>query len=243
LRSCVHICGSNHCEYCELLHQVSGEGIASESRLLPESDLYAGYDPGGMRDPAALVVVEKCKEAAGFRVVKTMTYLAPPTTSSTGEETRGVNNNPYTKFTLQISDLHKSLHFKKVLVDSTGLGAPIVELCKELGLPTSEMKFTSGTKEEILFNLKVLLEKRQIFLPPNDNALLSSLNCIEAERTRSGGYSFNHSNGTHDDLAYALALAVWVAGRGNGKVIIMKQDDGCSWREDSASFGRPASNY
>ena len=248
LRGCVHVCGSQDCDYCELL---STKENSSQDRLPPETELYAGYDPGGIRDPAALVVIEKCKTAnppesemgykhrTAFRVVKTLTYTASHTDSW---KTEGKTDNPYTRFTLEVSDLHKSLHFKRVLVDSTGLGAPIVELCKEIGLPTAEMKFTASTKEEILFNLKVLMEKRQITLPPDENDLLSSLNCIEAERTRTGGYSFDHPSGTHDDLAYALALAVWTAGKGDAKVIIMKQDHGRvkdpairSWRESAGS--------
>ena len=235
LRGCVHVCGSlNHCEYCELLSENN-----LESKLPPETELYAGYDPGGMKDPAALVVVEKCKTNSqggkpAFRVVKTKTFLSA--SSKAGESA----SNPYSRFTVEISDLHKSTHFKKVLVDSTGLGAPIVELCKELGLPTFEMKFTASSKEEILFNLKVLLERKQIVLPADDSTLLASLNCIEAERTRSGGYSFDHPAGSHDDLAYALALAVWTAGKGNAKVIMTREDRESgkssevlpSWRQD-----------
>ena len=49
--------------------------------------------------------------------------------------------------------------------------------------------------------------------------MLTSLNCIVSERNRIGGYSFSHPHGTHDDLAYALALAVWRAGKGGGTVI------------------------
>src|SRR5487761_1312765 len=232
LRTCLHVCPDSrearNCEYCESV---------SARTTPPDTEFFAGYDPGGMQDPAALVVVEKCKammeaENGGrkkqtvFKVIRTKTYLAP------SSQDGAPSNNPYTRFTREVADLHKELRFKKLLVDSTGLGAPIVELCKEIGLPASEMKFTSSSKEEILFNLKMLLEKRQIVLPPNDQALLASLNCIEAERTRSGGYSFGHPSGTHDDLAYALALAVWTAGKG-GTVVLMKDEE-----KDPDPFGR-----
>ena len=45
LRAAVHVCGSKSCAYCGVL-----SGTAS-----PAGDLYAGYDPGGLTDPAALV--------------------------------------------------------------------------------------------------------------------------------------------------------------------------------------------
>ncbi len=243
LRTCLHVCPDSrkatNCEYCDLVS-------ARSSSPRPDSEFFAGYDPGGMQDPAALVVVERCKamiEAETgerrmqtvFKVIRTMTYLVP---SSQVEGVPG-SNNPYTRFTLEVADLHKELHFKKLLLDSTGLGAPIVELCKEIGLPASEMKFTSSSKEEILFNLKVLFERRQIVLPPNDPLLLANLNCIEAEKTRTGGYSFDHPSGTHDDLAYALALAVWTAGK-ECTVVMMKEGG----KKDSPDpFGRMRSPY
>jgi hypothetical protein len=53
LNSCIHRCGigdSNHgCNLCSL----NSQGI------LPNGELYAGYDPGGLTDPAALVVVQR----------------------------------------------------------------------------------------------------------------------------------------------------------------------------------------
>ncbi len=240
LRPCVHLCGNrstgsagslDSCGYCDL---VSG-------RVDPPLgyELYAGYDPGGMRDPAALVVVEKCVATTGntlesrraqrvFKVVRMETYLVPYSSSSSDAK----SNDPYTKFTQRVADIHRRMHFKKLLIDSTGLGGPILEMCVQEGLPASEMKLSSSSKEEILFNLKARLEKQQVILP-NDAALLSNLNCIEAERTRNGGYSFDHMSGTHDDLAYALALAVWIGGKG-GTVIMMKEDRNKSfsnWRE------------
>ena len=196
-----------------------------------------------MRDPAALVVVEKCVATTGspsderkqqrvFKVVRMMSYLVPSFSSSS--EPRTLSSKPYTKFTLEVADLHKKrMQFSKLLVDSTGLGGPILEMCKGEGLPAFEMKLTSRSKEEVLFNLKALLAKQQVILP-NDASLLANLNCIEAERTRNGRYSFDHMDGTHDDLAFALALAVWIGGKGAGTVVMMKKDadqNASSWRE------------
>ncbi len=49
LRSRVHNCaGVALCSYCEIW----------TGQKKPSGSLYAGYDPGGMSDPAALVVVQ-----------------------------------------------------------------------------------------------------------------------------------------------------------------------------------------
>ncbi|MCL5066773.1 MAG: hypothetical protein M1368_00265 [Thaumarchaeota archaeon] len=188
-------------------------------RTRPSGNLYAGYDPGGMSDPAALVVVQRYKDPSGktlsYRVVFAKTFV---------RDKLGKNvSNVYTQFTAKVADIHKDLHFNRLLVDSTGIGSPIVEHCKSLNLPVEGITFTQKTKEEILSNLKLLLEQGRMMLPENLE-LLSSLNCIEAERTRSGGHTFDHASGTHDDLGYALALAAWAA-RNTPTVLMTRYDD------------------
>ncbi|MGI0078460.1 MAG: terminase large subunit domain-containing protein [Nitrososphaerales archaeon] len=221
LRTAVHVCGGNSCGYCSI---ISGSAQAS-------GDLYAGYDPGGMMDPAALVVVQRAvveeeeagkKDDAGdgksvaakkkklvFRVVLSKTFALSREEKKRGIE-EGSVNDIYTRFTLEVSDLHQKIHFRKLLVDSTGLGSPIVSHCKELKLPAEGVTLSTKTNEEILSNLKILTEQKRVEFPENLE-LLSHLNSITAKRTRMGSYTFDHPKGTHDDLAYALALAVWGA--------------------------------
>ncbi|MGI0083792.1 MAG: hypothetical protein ACREBQ_01790, partial [Nitrososphaerales archaeon] len=230
LRPAIHVCqirdGEQTCKFCSMF----GEGT------LPKDELYAGYDPGGMTDPAALVVIQKIQKQAintenekatekgvdeqelkpAFRVVLTKTF-------ATDQKKTGSNNegDVYSKFNVEIADLHKRSPFRRLMVDSTGIGSPIISHCKELGLPVEGMNMHRRNQEEIFSNLRILLERRKLELPDNMN-LLSSLNCIVSERNRIGGYIFTHPSGTNDDLAYALALAVWVGGR--GAIIIMMKD-------------------
>lgn len=74
------------------------------------------------------------------------------------------------------------------------------------------LKLTQPQKEQLYSNLKIQLEQRNVKLPP-DTDLLNSLNSIMFTRTRTGGFSFNHREGTYDDLGVALALAVYAASR------------------------------
>lgn len=203
LRSCLHVCDrSEDCTYC---------GINS-GRIKPTGALFAGYDPGGLVDPAALVVVQRNATSGGkktFRVVFKKTFYA---------EAKNSSEPVYTKFNVEVAGYHKALHFTALIVDSTGIGRPIVEHCLELGLPVQGMVLGSKFQEEIFSNLKILLEERQIELP-DDLELISSLNCITVSRNRLGSYVFDHPKGSHDDLAYALALAVWRAGKGEPVII------------------------
>ncbi|MHB1869096.1 MAG: hypothetical protein ACYCPP_09155, partial [Nitrososphaerales archaeon] len=222
LRQCIHVCEGEGCLFC----------AANAGDLhSPPGEFYAGYDPGGLTDPAALVVVEKVSRKAtnaekepefnpSFRVLFTRTFYEAETAHEDGdaEELQQAREDVYTKFNVEIADLHRRAHFRKLIVDSTGIGNPIVSHCKQLGLPVEGLNLHRKNQEEIFSNLKILLEQRKVELPDNME-LLSSLNCIVSERNRIGGYSFVHPHGTHDDLAYALALAVWRAGKGGGIIV------------------------
>lgn len=230
LRPCFHTCENfSFCAFCS----------ANSGKNSPSGELYAGYDPGGMSDPAALVVLQKVSSAQktsigedfkpAFRVVLIKKFASD----------RGVKREEvYTRFTVEIAGIHKKMPFRKILVDSTGIGSPILAHCKELGLPAEGMIMHRRNQEEIFSNLKILFERRRIELPDNID-LSASLNCINAERTRTGGYHFSHPPGTHDDLAYALALAAWAGGRG-ASVFMMKDEPPkkSGWRPSPGdSFG------
>lgn len=155
---------------------------------------YAGYDPGGRQDPAALIVVNKDKN--GYAVRYARTWL--------GQE--------YTTTDFAVAEICGKMRVQKIFVDQTGLGNPILEHMAEIYQKelVEGIFLTQKRKEEILLNLKLLFEQKLVRLP-DDRELLASLNCIMYERTHVGNYTFKHRQGTHDDLAYALALSVWTA--------------------------------
>ncbi|GIU71516.1 MAG: hypothetical protein KatS3mg003_0995 [Candidatus Nitrosocaldaceae archaeon] len=156
------------------------------------TNIYAGFDPGGRSDPAGLVLinVDKIYEV----VYKRIWY--------------GID---YTTINEEVADICKRYNVSKLCIDQTGLGNPITEnISKLLGYDkVVGITLTATTKEEILLNLRLLFEEQKIRIP-FDEELLSNLSCISYKK-RSIGYKFEHANGTHDDLAFALALACWIA--------------------------------
>lgn len=172
-----------------------------------EGELYAGYDPGGKIDYAALTVVKHLDTHLKVVYVK------------------AEKNRSYTDFDATLLDLHRKTPLTKILVDQTGLGAPIVEHLKELGLPCEGLTLTDRVKEQIFSNLKILFEQKHIILPYH-NLLLHHLNSVLFERTRSGGFRFYHNEGSHDDLAYALALACFAAKSGGRGLAFRIADQG-----------------
>ncbi len=159
---------------------------------------FGGYDPGGRQDYASFVVVDGDLRVVHLGFAKGLSY---------------------TDCDSWLSDYHREHGLIKVCVDETGVGAPIVEHLREVGLNVEGVVLTERRREEILGYLKILFEQKRLTIPAN-TALLSHLNCIEYERTRTGGFRFTHRRGTHDDLAYALALAVNAAkGKYGGEVV------------------------
>lgn len=215
LQSIVHVCDKegSSCEYCKIIR---GEKT-------PDGELYGGNDPGGLSDPAALVIVERKIRISDGKIVFRVVYCKAFRISKeekVEEKKNGTLGLVYTRFTLKVADVYKKLRFRKLLVDSTALGNPIVSHLLELKLPAEGLTLTVKTKEELFSNLKILMEQKLLEIP-NDSELLAHLNCIVFERNRTGSYLFDHLKGTHDDLAYALALAVWAAGHRKQPVIVI----------------------
>ena len=120
LRECVHYCkNSNDCSYCELF----SSDIALLA-LLESIVSTADTIPVGKGDLAAFVIVEK--NAGVLRVVHVKTFLAKENIP---------DDNIYTRFTLEISGIHKTLKMRRIYVDQTGLGNPIIEQCRDQNLP------------------------------------------------------------------------------------------------------------
>jgi phage FluMu gp28-like protein len=98
-----------------------------------------------------------------------------------------------------------------VYVDKTKHGDYVVQDMEEAGVPNAEgVTFTRNTKQE----MGQLLRQRMregVFHMPFHRETLDELNVEKYELTKTGGISFSHPDGTHDDMFWALALAVYAA--------------------------------
>ena len=98
-----------------------------------------------------------------------------------------------------------------ILVDQTGVGDYIVEDMQKGGIPNVEgITLTLPAKQEILGHLKQLMQN-QLFTYPFDVNLTSELNVERFELTKTGQIQFSHPEGTHDDILWAVALAVYAS--------------------------------
>jgi hypothetical protein len=193
---------------------------------------YAGLDLGQQRDHAAIAVVEKPDERVygqtGAVQSLDVRYLA-----------RIPLGTPYAEIVARMQRIlwHESLRGQCALaVDSTGVGAPVVEMLRTAGLgcEISAVTITGGERElqngsfagvtkwsvpkqDLIAGVQVLLEKGQLRIARDlrdAGALVRELMDVrsvtkDSGRTRLGA----DGSGEHDDLVIALALGVWRARR------------------------------
>ena len=92
------------------------------------------------------------------------------------------------------------------LVDSTGVGDPVLEALQKGGGGRFEgFKFTAQSKQQLMEGLAVAIQQQQIRVP--DGPIVSELESFGYEYTRTG-VRYAAAEGLYDDCVCALALAV-----------------------------------
>lgn len=165
------------------------------------SGLSWGYDPGGKSSLAAIVAVEEAGDK--YYVVFHKTFATDSY----------VDTNNF------LADMHRQYPFSRLVFDRTGIGGPLEEHLHSLGLPVEPVVLTQNTVQELMFNMKTLLEQKRLILPPSTE-LLNHLNTVVAKKTWSGRHTFQKRSGAYDDLAYALALAIMPRVGGSRIVVV-----------------------
>jgi phage FluMu gp28-like protein len=117
---------------------------------------------------------------------------------------------PYSSVIGSVRVIIDKLHnVPKCLVDQTGVGEYIVEDMQKGGIRNVEgVMLSLPSKQEILGHLKQLMVNGD-FSFPFDIDLTGELNVERFELTKAGQIQFSHPDGTHDDILWAVALAVF----------------------------------
>jgi len=147
-----------------------------------------GVDLAKYRDFTVLVVIDKVtNKVVAFDRFKEINY-------------------PLQK--MRIVALAKRYNNAKVIIDSTGVGDPIVDDLKNEGLWIEDFKIEGKSKTQLIDKLSIFIEQKAIIIPPIE-ALINELKVFSCEMTRAGNIIYTAPQGYHDDCVFALALAVW----------------------------------
>ncbi|MEM2909816.1 MAG: terminase family protein [Nitrososphaerota archaeon] len=185
-------------------------------------EFYMGLDLGKKVDYSVLTVVEKVGDELYVRHVK----IWPLET-------------PYSAVIGYVKVLSERLHSPyKILVDQSGVGEYVVEDMLGSGISNLEGVVLTGPKKvEIAGYLKQKMQENceqdskgkwtgtsSFHIPyPEDSELvrriIAELNVEKYALTKEGSIKFYHQEGTHDDVFWSMALAVYASKGGAGITI------------------------
>ena len=155
---------------------------------VPGGRYVVGYDPARTLDNAALVVMEY--------LTRNVVYF---------------EHLPQASWNIQlerVAYIAQAYNGAPVWADSTGLGDPLYEWLTTKGALVYPYKFDNESKQKLVENLVVDMEKCRVHYPPVP-VLLSELELYEYRVLRSGKVQYSAPEGYHDDTVSALALANW----------------------------------
>lgn len=117
------------------------------------------------------------------------------------------------------------------LVDSTGVGDPVLEALQKGHSNYEGFKFTALSKQQLMEGLAVAIQQRTVRFP--DGQIAAELETFEYEYTRTG-VRYAAPEGLHDDCVMALALAVRRAQAFRPAGVVLWDDDDASDSESVA---------
>jgi phage FluMu gp28-like protein len=165
-----------------------------------EGEFFAGLDLAQTRDFCAICVVEKVNDHLFLRHLK---IFKQPTLYST-----------VLGYLKMLQDRWGG--FAKIRVDFTREGPSIIADMTTAGIDNAEgVCFSVPRKSEMASLLKQRMSNLKFFYPllswekPYSGDITAELNVERYDLRKDGSLGFSHPNGTHDDVFWATALAVY----------------------------------
>jgi Terminase RNaseH-like domain len=125
---------------------------------------------------------------------------------------------PYPEVIAYAARAHQIFNLDGMYVDKTGIGDAVVDELDDIDIPNvMGVFFTDAEKENMLTYLKLLMEKRQLYIRGEDKQLIAQINEQQYEYLKPLTaqerihIKFYHPKGRHDDQLFALALACYAS--------------------------------
>lgn len=94
---------------------------------------------------------------------------------------------------------------RPTLIDSTGVGDPIVEDLQRHSINIEGFKFSATSKQQLMEGLATAIQRGELRFP--DGVIAEELRQFEYQYRLNGGVKYSAPEGLHDDCVSALALA------------------------------------
>ena len=120
------------------------------------------------------------------------------------------NNVDWTLQEKRIANISKRYGGARVLIDSTGVGDPVYDALRGMGVSVQSCRFTSNqVKVDVIENLTIMLENSLLTYPAELAELIKELKIFGYKKTLGGTTVYGAPEGYHDDCVVAFALAAW----------------------------------
>ena len=96
----------------------------------------------------------------------------------------------------------------EIIIDSTGIGDPICQSLRDVGLAVNDFKFTTISKKQILDSLSMMIDQKRITYPEIPE-LLDELEAFGYFESKTNKVKYGSPPGVHDDCVMSLALSCW----------------------------------
>jgi len=109
-----------------------------------------------------------------------------------------------------------------VWADATGVGPALIEPLRVRGADVHNFQFTAQSKRELVGNLIVGIESRELSIPQDGDmaVLVREMQDFEYKLSGTGQPQYGAPEGMHDDCVYALALAYWGLHKSGGGTFV-----------------------
>ena len=108
----------------------------------------------------------------------------------------------------RIYSIYETYNHCSMLVDSTGLGDPILERMLDRGINAYGFTFSAKTKPQIVRNLVAMLQSRELYVP-NLEYFKDEMERFSYYTTPEGNLKYSAPRGYHDDCVMSFCLAAW----------------------------------
>lgn len=108
----------------------------------------------------------------------------------------------------RIYDVYNQYNQCPMIVDSTGVGDPIVERLLDKGINAYSFVFSAKTKPQVVRNLVAMLQSRELRLP-DVKYYKDEFERFSYNVTPMGNVQYSAPRGYHDDCVMSMCLAAW----------------------------------
>ncbi len=164
------------------VHDAISTDIPTER--LPERQYIIGVDVASSNDYTVVVVMDDMR-----RVVFIDRF----------------NRTEYPVLADRIAAISQMWKPERVIVESNAMGAAVVDMLAERGVPVMGFTTTQASKIAIVQSLALAFETGQITIP-NHPVLIGELLSFEGKRNPLGTMSYSAPDGMHDDCVMALCI-------------------------------------